>query len=255
MAGNLAATIDQTGTLSWLITNMDGDTIATAADTDLEPATYYLTDEYGLTISGYSTPARYGWLGGKQRGHDDLAGLTLMGVRLYTPTLGRFLQTDPIPGGNANAYSYPADPINAYDLDGQYCIVWGYLQCYALSNSYSYSSYSYSRSWRWRLRRNFFSAVNSCDGGCQRAITRSYAKKKNRGRPKKGAGTGETKHGKDRGAQKGISPDMKEQAIRSGRAVRGRTAGTTKYIGQKIWVVVNHRTGRIISAGWNRNRR
>jgi hypothetical protein len=41
-----------------------------------------------------------------------------MGVRLYAPLLGRFLQTDPIYGGNPNTYTYPVDPINGYDLDG-----------------------------------------------------------------------------------------------------------------------------------------
>jgi hypothetical protein len=42
-----------------------------------------------------------------------------MGVRLYAPTLGRFLSVDPVPGGNDNPYVYPADPINSYDLDGK----------------------------------------------------------------------------------------------------------------------------------------
>ena len=118
LVGNLAATIDQAGPLTWDVSNMHGDTMATAASGDLEPATYYLTDEYGLTTSGYTTPGRYGWLGANQRAHDDLAGLTVMGVRLYTPRLGRFLSTDPIPGGNVNQYTYPIDPVNMSDCSG-----------------------------------------------------------------------------------------------------------------------------------------
>ena len=43
-----------------------------------------------------------------------------MGVRLYSPVLGRFLQSDPIPGGSSNPYDYAGqDPINTFDLDGK----------------------------------------------------------------------------------------------------------------------------------------
>lgn len=46
-----------------------------------------------------------------------------MGVRLYTPTTGRFLQTDPVEGGSCNAYDYTcADSVNNLDLDGRFCI-------------------------------------------------------------------------------------------------------------------------------------
>ncbi len=42
-----------------------------------------------------------------------------MGARVYNPNTGRFLTTDPIPGGNPNTYTYPPDPVNGQDLDGQ----------------------------------------------------------------------------------------------------------------------------------------
>jgi RHS repeat-associated protein len=78
-------------------------------------------DEFGVE----SGPAagRYGWLGGKQRSAEALDGVVLMGVRLYVPDLGRFLQPDPVPGGSASLYDYcSADPVNCFDLDGK----WGW---------------------------------------------------------------------------------------------------------------------------------
>jgi RHS repeat-associated protein len=48
---------------------------------------------------------------GKERAQAAIGTLTLMGVRLYDPAIGRFLQTDPISGGNANAYVYRRIPL------------------------------------------------------------------------------------------------------------------------------------------------
>ncbi len=44
-----------------------------------------------------------------------------MGARSYVPQLGRFLQTDPIPGGSANAYAYVfGDPVDESDPSGKF---------------------------------------------------------------------------------------------------------------------------------------
>ena len=33
--------------------------------------------------------------------------------------------------------------------------------------------------------------------------------------------------------------------------MKGNTKSTTKYKGKKIWVVVNNKTGKVVSTGWN----
>jgi RHS repeat-associated protein len=76
------------------------------------------TDEFGNPLT--PNVPRYNWLGGKQRSTDATTGLIQMGVRLYNPASGRFLQPDPIPGGSANDYDYAnQDPLNSFDLDGK----------------------------------------------------------------------------------------------------------------------------------------
>jgi hypothetical protein len=43
-----------------------------------------------------------------------------MGARQYVPSLGRFLQVDPVAGGSCNDYDYVCgDPVNGFDLDGR----------------------------------------------------------------------------------------------------------------------------------------
>ncbi|GII34382.1 DNRLRE domain-containing protein [Planotetraspora mira] len=127
LSGNLAAIHESGGNTVLQVTNMHGDVVATVDDTTtaVGPDSEFEQTEYGAPREdNATTPARYGWLGGKQRSSDSVAGLTLMGVRLYNPLSGRFLSTDPVVGGNANSYEYcTADPINCVDLDGRFAWV------------------------------------------------------------------------------------------------------------------------------------
>ncbi|GAA0432236.1 DNRLRE domain-containing protein [Streptomyces luteireticuli] len=117
--GDLAAITGKAGDVVLQLANIHGD-VALQLPLDTAKAPVALdNDEYGNPRSGQPA-TRYNWLGVKERSTETLTGLTLMGVRLYSPTVGRFLQTDPVYGGNANAYTYPADPINQFDLDGRW---------------------------------------------------------------------------------------------------------------------------------------
>ncbi|MDT0262980.1 RHS repeat-associated core domain-containing protein [Jatrophihabitans lederbergiae] len=120
IAGGLAGTIDQTGTVTLDLANMHGDIVATCPDDTGTPgiSSYSESTEYGAPRDVTTAPDTYGWLGTKQRSTNDLAGLTLMGVRLYNPTTGRFLSVDPVPGGNDNPYIYVNNPTDQFDLDG-----------------------------------------------------------------------------------------------------------------------------------------
>lgn len=130
VGGNLAAIVGGTGTNQTSdelqLVNLHGDVVATAPNSSTAPGTdaYFESTEFGIPRASNVVSPRYGWLGGKRRDSGDaLAGIVLMGVRLYSPSLGRFLQVDPVPGGSANDYDYVyQDPVNKTDLDGR---CWG----------------------------------------------------------------------------------------------------------------------------------
>ncbi|WP_344209850.1 RHS repeat-associated core domain-containing protein [Kribbella sancticallisti] len=124
---DLSLTVDQTGAADLTIGNPHGDVVTTvelptggAVATSIGGWNSY--DEYGIA-SGSNTSLTgavdYGWLGSKQRATLG-TGLVLMGVRLYNRVTGLFTSADPVAGGNPNAYTYPTDPVNSFDLDGRF---------------------------------------------------------------------------------------------------------------------------------------
>ncbi|MFD8463561.1 DNRLRE domain-containing protein [Streptomyces cyaneofuscatus] len=119
--GDLTATTSATGDTELQFANLHGD-VAVTLDTATTTPKVLVFDEFGVPAEGQEAE-RYGWLGAKQRSAEALDDVILMGARLYAPALGRFLQVDPQPGGNANPYDYCAgDPVNCTDLDGN----WGF---------------------------------------------------------------------------------------------------------------------------------
>ncbi|WP_242614345.1 DNRLRE domain-containing protein [Actinomadura roseirufa] len=138
LTGALGAVQNSTGTVTLQLPDLGGDVVATVDDSTSATglSSYAESTEYG-GIRDTEPRYRYGWLGSHLRSQGTLGGIVLMGERLYLPTIGRFLQTDPVEGGSCNDYEYTCgNPVDNKDLDGRnnkenaMCIIQiGYLSC------------------------------------------------------------------------------------------------------------------------------
>ncbi|MDQ0934323.1 RHS repeat-associated core domain-containing protein [Streptomyces turgidiscabies] len=116
-------------------------------------------------LEGDTAATRYGWLGGKQRSSETAIGDILMGVRLYDQKNGRFLQTDPVPGGSATAYDYTnQDPTDQYDITGQYTI---HTNFWGVTSIRSTKKENHSITEHWRYASGVIALKDTCGIACR----------------------------------------------------------------------------------------
>jgi RHS repeat-associated protein len=131
LPGGVSLTIEN-GTPVYSIKNAHGDTAITVGAAGNPTSSVFLYDPFGQVLAsntfgtnlaglGNASDNPMAWAASPTRKAESLFSIPIieMGARVYLPTLGRFLQVDPVDGGTDNAYSYVNDPVNENDYSGQ----------------------------------------------------------------------------------------------------------------------------------------
>ena len=115
--GHIAATANAAGAKTGITVIYSPDGVA------LDPLSFSGSDPVVVDPPDNSAGSfDYGWQGKDQRPLEHAGTLLAtieMGARQYVPSIGRFIEIDPVEGASASDYDYClGDPINCEDLDG-----------------------------------------------------------------------------------------------------------------------------------------